>query len=711
MLKNKGNFFILETEHTSLLLQTEGTAGYLYYGERLSDYTGAEGLLAQTGAPLSLFSQWGKTDFREPSLLIRHADGSVVSDFRLRSAKIAKRVLPEGLPASYGEEKCLRLEFIDAAARLKYVLQYVVYADSDTVAVSSFLTNVGKKTVQIERISSLQLELRGCFSFTSFDGAWGCERHRHSRALNGGVCENASFGGSSSHFRNPFVMLSNAGGCYGFNLVYSGNHREIAEEDDWGRTRLITGINPFDFSWELGEGETFFAPEAVMCYGKTEEETGARMRRFVSRHIVREKWREKERPVLVNNWEGTYFSFTREKILAIAQRAAQAGAELFVLDDGWFGRRDDDCSSLGDWTDYSEKTGGLETLADEIRAMGLSFGIWVEPEMISENSELYRKHPEYCMRVPKREPTRMRNQLMLNLADPQVQGFVFRAVSRVITQTKASYVKWDYNRYMTDCFDKGTRGGEYLHRYMLGLYSVLGKLIERYPKVLFEGCASGGGRFDLGMLRYTPQIWTSDNTDARERIAIQAGTAAGYPQSSMGAHVTASPNEQTGNRNSLYTRFCIACGGVLGYESDLSRATEEELREIAAQIAFYKEYRRVLQFGTYHALGESGRWAGFLTAEGGRAVAVVAAFEKRTYQKSLRVSFAGLDARAIYRVSIVQRDCTLREICVASGDLLNKGSVCVDDMFDTERECNPVYTRMFVLEKITKKALDRELRP
>lgn len=712
MLKIKGNYCILETEHVSMVIKAaDERAEYLYFGEKLADYTGLELLEAEGeprgNAPLSVFSQWGKTDFREPSFLVRFSDGSSACDFRLKSAKIANRELFEGLPYSYGEEKCLKLEFADAPSKLRLVLTYTAYPDSDAVCVTASLFNGGKKPVEIENFASVQLEVWGKdFAFTTFDGAWACERTRHTRALNYGKMENASYTGSSSNFHNPFVMLSRKGEAYGVNLVYSGNHRETAETDASGRTRLISGINPFNFSWELGAGETFYAPEAVLAYGKTEEDVSVRMHRFVNRHIVRGKWSKKERPVLVNNWEGTYFDFNEKKILEIAKKGAEVGAELFVLDDGWFGKRDNDRCSLGDWFDYTEKTGGLDKLADGVRALGLSFGIWVEPEMISEDSELYRKHPEYAMRIPRREPTRMRNQLMLNMADSQVQGYVFRAVSKVITLCKASYVKWDYNRFLTDCYDKNTRGGEYYHRYILGLYSVLQKLVERFPNVLFESCASGGARFDLGMLCYMPQTWTSDNTDARDRIFIQSGTAYAYPQSTMGAHVSASPNHQTGNSNALETRFRVACGGLLGYESDLTKCSKEELSQIKNQIAFYKKHRAALQFGQYYRLGDAfGDWTGFISvAEGGvKAVSVVAVPVKRLGEGNIRARFAGLDRKTVYTVSVREPSGEMKEVCTASGDLLNKGSVRLDGIFEetNPRENSfPVYTRMFVFEKV-----------
>ena len=711
MIEQQGNLFLLSTAHTSLLLRADARApGLLYLGKKLAGGWENASLLAPeydgSGGekPCSLFSAWGGTDFREPSLLLRAEDGSAAADFVLRSAEIAPRTPLEGLPSSYGEETCLRLTYEEKRLGVLLALEFTAYEDSDAFTSSCSLKNEGKSTVTIERFASLQLEFWGKdYAFTTFDGDWGCERQKHTRPLNGGKCENASFTGASSPFRAPFTLLTRAGAAVGVNLVYSGNHRTVAESDDMGRTRLIAGINPFSFSWKLRGGETFFAPEAVFAFGHSEREVGLHMRAFVQEHIIRGVWKKRPRPVLVNNWEGTYFSFTRERILNIARAAKEAGAELFVLDDGWFGRRDDDTTSLGDWTDYEEKTGGIASLAEKVRSLGLAFGIWMEPEMVSEKSGLYKAHPEWAMKIPGREPVRMRHQLMLDLTSPAVQDYLVESVSSVLTLTKAAYLKWDYNRRMTDVFGAAP-SGEYYHRYILGLYSVMARLNAAFPDVLFEGCASGGARFDLGILSYMPQIWTSDNTDARERIAIQSGTAACYPQSTMGSHVSASPNHQTGNASALSARFAVAAGGVLGYECDLSALSNEERAAIRDQIVFYKQYREVMQFGSYYPLGDvRGEWAGYCTVSPDKslAVAAVAVLKKRTGVFNLRASFKGLEEDALYRVS-VREGAGTREAGKATGGMLVNGSVRLDGIFEEQdaRSANPVFTRMFVFEKI-----------
>ena len=706
MLSGQGNYFLLSTAHTSMLLFcADGRAEYRYFGELVRDTAGAELLAPEwEGRTLLPCSPWGSTDFREPSLLIRHADGSVASRFVLTGAEIAPRVLPAGLPHACGGGDCLRLTYRDEAAKLVLCLQLMPLEACDAIVSSAWLKNEGEYAVEIERIASLQLELWGKdFSFTTFDGAWGSERQRHTRPLALGKCENASYAGSSSAFHNPFVMLTRPGETYACNLIYSGNHRETAEADDTGRTRLIAGINPFGFSWRVEPGETFYTPEAVLVYAQSPAEASARMRNFVMTHIIPPRWADCERPVLVNNWEGTYFSFTRDKILSIAARARDVGAELFVLDDGWFGKRDSDTCSLGDWQDNAAKTGGLAQLGEKVRAMGLEFGIWMEPEMINEDSDLYRAHPGYAMKVPGRTPVRQRHQLMLNLADERVQNFVVRAVSDVLTRSGATYLKWDFNRHMSDCYGKGVPAGEYFHRYMLGFYRVAAKLAKRFPGVLFEGCAGGGGRFDLGILCYFPQIWASDDTDARMRTDIQRGTSYAYPQSSIGAHVSACPNHQTGDDNTLAARFNVACGGVLGYELDPTKLSEEERAAIARQIAFYKEHRKTLQFGKqYRLCGEGLEGYIAVSKDEASAVAVVNALNVLPGQPDLFVRFKGLNPSCVYEVTRADPAAADGETFSAGGDLLMHGCLPLHGLWEEKlaQHCSGgIVSRMYLFKK------------
>ncbi len=705
MIRKKGQTIRLDTPNTTLVIKAD-TAEYLYYGKKLVSAGGFEAL---SPTPRKIFSQYGENDYTEYGVLIENSDGGFSTCFSFSKSKIlTEKPEIEGLPSSYGEGKTLELKYIDAPTKVCLYLYYTVFDDCDAIAVSSRIVNQAKKEICVRRLASLQLDLLGDYSVVTFEGAWARERQKISRDIVRGVYYNDSKKGMSSHNRNPFVIAEGEEGVYGFNLVYSGNHKEAFERDEQGRTRALVGMNDFMFGWKLAPGETFCAPEAVMCYAPSEDELSLSMHAFVAEHIVRGKWKKKERPVLVNNWEGTYFDFNEEKLLAIARAAKDAGAELFVLDDGWFGKRDDDTSSLGDWTDNADKTGGgLANLADKIRELGLEFGIWVEPEMISEDSELYRSHPNFAMKVPGREPTRLRNQLCLNLADERVQNYVVRSISDVIARSGAAYVKWDYNRSLTDCYAKGVAQGEYFHRYMLGFYRIAAKLTKKFPFVLFEGCAGGGGRFDLGTLCYFPQFWTSDNTDARARLKIQDGTSYGYPQTVMTAHVSACPNHQTGDSNPLETRFNVACGGVLGYELDMSKLSESDFATAARQIEFYKKNRKLFQFGTYYRLGDvfSSDVGGFMVVSRDKscAAAVVSVSGKVLGGPVPRVAFKGLAPSAVYDVTTRPQDNYAAEQAFsAGGDLLMNGGIFLRDLFEdlqSKENSGCLYTRMYLFKK------------
>ena len=699
MIRKKGQFVRIDTPHTTLVLDPErGEA--VYYGEKLG---AACEFAAFAGAGRRIFTVFGRAGGTEHSVALYNADGGTTADFRLSRSRILaeKPALPD-LPSSYGEGKTLELRYTDAPTKVALLLYFTAFEDSDVIAVSAQLCNGSKKPVRLRRLMSLQIDLPGAgYRVHTFEGGWARERHEEVRRLDSGVFVNQWTTGYSSHARNPFVVAEGDRGLFGFNLVYSGNHKEVFECDGILSTRVLIGMNDFLFDWELLPGESFAAPEAVMCYAPDEDALRSRMQAFVSEHIVRGKWKKRERPVLINNWEGTYFDFTEEKLLDLCAAAKEAGMELFVLDDGWFGKRDSDTCSLGDWQDNPKKTGGgLDSLAAKIREQGLAFGIWMEPEMISEDSDLYRAHPNYAMKIPGRVPERQRNQLMLNLADERVQNFIVRSVSDVLTRSGAAYLKWDFNRSMSDCFGKGVAAGEYFHRYMLGYYRVVAKLVKKFPNVLFEGCAGGGGRFDLGILCYFPQIWTSDDTDARMRVDIQRGTSYAYPQSTMGAHVSACPNHQTFDDNPLSARFHVACGGVLGYELDLTKLSAEERAQIIEQVSFYKENRKLLQFGEQHRISGSPAVEGFITVakDASAAIAVVNILQVVPSQPDLFVRFAGLNPSAVYEVTQVGTD----ERFTAGGDLLMKGCLPLRSLWLEKRDksCSGgIISRVYLIKK------------
>jgi len=498
----------------------------------------------------------------------------------------------------------------------------------DAGAGGSCLKPSSENAVRIRRLMSLQLDFDAEeLAFSAFGGAWAREMERREVPLKAGRFVSGSCTGASSNRSNPFCMIhpqgtgQDVGWAYGFNLIYSGNHYECAEVSPYGKVRLVSGINPQGFEWTLGEGGAFEAPEAVMSWsGSGFNGLSQNMHAFARRHIVRGKWRDRERPVLLNSWEAAYMDINEAKLLRLAKAAAGVGVELFVMDDGWFGERNSDRAGLGDWKPNRKKLPhGLKGLADKVKALGLDFGIWVEPEMCNVDSDFYRAHPDWTMDVPGRAHSEGRNQRVIDLANPEAAAAVTEAMKEVFSSADISYVKWDMNRPFTDVYSKylpAGRQGETAHRYICALYGCLKELTEAFPEILFEGCSAGGNRFDLGMLCFFPQIWASDDTDAFERSEIQTGCSYGYPMSAVSAHVSASPNHQTLRRIPHATRFNVAAFGSFGYECDLTAMSEEELAEMKSEIALYKKWRSVFFGGSFYR-GRTYGTAGALAACGG----------------------------------------------------------------------------------------------
>jgi len=638
------NRFLLETDRTTYAFRVlpTGQLEHLYYGRRLTVPEKEDAAFAALSAleekhafqpgnscqydgehpeysldDMRLEASWGgKGDLREPFVELIHPNGGRTSDFRFHDAEIRAGKEPfETLPGSYdadGNVETLVVTLLDAWNAVTLELRYSVFSDKDVITRASKLVNIGSKDVTVLRLLSAELDfdLPG-YVLTTFHGAWAREMQREDRLLSRGKLVNESFTGTSSSRANPFVMLhpaettEDAGDCYASNLIYSGNHYEAVEVSPFGKTRFVTGINPRGFSWNLAPGESFEAPEAVLTYSAEGFNGMSRnMHRFVREHVVRGAWKKKERPVLLNSWEAAYFNISESKLLRLAKAAKDVGVELFVMDDGWFGERNSDRSSLGDWRANPKKLpNGLSGLSEKIRSLGLDFGIWVEPEMVSVDSELYRAHRDWAMDIPGTNHSEGRNQRILDLANPEVRDYIISAMTKVFTDARVTYVKWDMNRPFSDVYSKylpPERQGEVFHRYVLGLYRVMEELTKRFPDILFEGCAAGGNRFDLGILSYFPQIWASDDTDPVCRASIQTGYSYGYPMSTVSAHVSASPNHQTLRRTPLETRFNVAAFGILGYELNLCDASPAELKAIRAQIALYKEWRSVLQFGDFY---------------------------------------------------------------------------------------------------------------
>ena len=523
----------------------------------------------------------------------------------------------QGLPATYVEKddeaETLVVTLKDPLTALTAELSYTLFADRPVLAASIRYVNNGTEALTLDQAGSFCLNLPGRYDLLHLHGAWGKERHVERVAPAVLTRSISSARGASGHEHNPFAALccpettEFEGECFGVNLVYSGDFAIQVEESPYNQTRLTAGLNPRTFRWQLLPGEALQAPEAVVVWSA--EGLNGMSQAYHSLYrtrLCRGAWRDRERPILINNWEATYFKFNHEKIMQIARTAADVGIELFVLDDGWFGKRDNDDCSLGDWVvDRKKLPDGLEALAKDINALGMRFGLWFEPEMVSPDSDLYRAHPDWCLHAEGRRRSQARQQLILDMGRTEVQDYVIDAVSAVLKSAPISYVKWDMNRNFKEAGSAvlpAAQQGEVAHRYMLGLYRVLEAITSAFPEVLFESCSGGGGRFDAGMLYYMPQTWTSDDTDAMERLFIQYGTSMCYPCSAMGAHVSAVPNHQSGRVTAMRTRGDVALGGNFGYELDLSLQTPGDLEEIRRQVAMVKQIRRTTQQGTFTRL-------------------------------------------------------------------------------------------------------------
>lgn len=562
---------------------------------------------------------YGTTDFRHPAIEIKQNNGSNISNFCYKSHSISSgKPKLAGLPATYtendNEAQTLTIVLEDELTHVQVELLYTLFAQGGIIARSAKITNNGAETVHLTTAMSLCLDLPDCdYEWLQFSGSWARERHLKVRKLEQGITSVESTRGASSHEHNPFVILKrpstdeNKGEAIGFSLVYSGNFLAQAEVDTHDVTRVLIGINPFCFDWKLATGGSFQTPEAVMVYTADGlNDLSQTYHKLYQKRLARGYWRDRPRPILINNWEATYFDFNEDKLVKIAQKAKECGVELFVLDDGWFGKRTSDTAGLGDWVPNTDLLpNGITGLSHRIEELGMKFGLWIEPEMTNMNSDLYRAHPDWILHVPGRHPSECRHQYVLNYSRPEVVDYIYNMLAKILTEGKVSYIKWDMNRYITECYSvalPADQQGEVFHRYILGVYSLYERLTTNFPHILFESCASGGARFDPGLLYYAPQGWTSDDSDAVERLKIQYGTSYCYPVSSMGSHVSVIPNHQIYRNTPLHTRANVAYFGTFGYELDLNKLTAEEQEEVKEQIKFMKQYREVIQFGTFYRL-------------------------------------------------------------------------------------------------------------
>ena len=628
----EGNLFHLRNDRISyiFLVMPENVLAHIYFGRRLRRVDPDQVLRsAGSGDTYNFtvqqcgldrlpqeFPSFGLGDQREGALRVENADGSGAVDLRFVSALIEEgKPALDGLPATFGGScQTLRITLRDQQTNLQAELSYTVFDDCDAIARSVRLTNLSLADIKITGIMSLCMDLKNDgWDFITLSGAWGRERNVIRRPLVPGFQGVATRCGASSLQQSPFLALArketteSQGEAIGAALVYSGNFKAQAAVYWNDSVRLSLGINDTDFSWALAPGEAFQAPEAVLVYSR--EGLDGMSRQFHAlweNHLLPRRWAKAPRPVLLNSWEAAYFDIDEEKLVSIAKSAADAGMELFVVDDGWFGRRDDDTTSLGDWQpDKNKLPGGLGRLADRVRALGLQFGIWMEPEMVSPDSDLYRAHPDWAIHIPGRAGITGRHQFILDMSRKDVQDFVVQAVSSTIRDSKAAYVKWDMNRNFTNIGSAALPPEQQMelpHRYILGLYAVMERLVKAFPNVLFEGCSSGGGRFDPGMLYYVPQFWCSDNTDALCRCRIQYGTSMFLPPSAMGSHLSAVPNHQTGRITPIDTRFAVALGGCFGYELDPRKLTADEQEAMKQQVQYARDTEECRQQGLFYRL-------------------------------------------------------------------------------------------------------------
>jgi alpha-galactosidase len=610
----------------------------------------------------------GTGDYREPCLMIRDKSNASTVDLKFKDVKVTDgKPKLQGLPATFGDDNNCETAVItleDDFTGLRAELIYTVFEKLDVITRSVKLTNISDENIGITRLLSACVDFcHADFDMITLNGSWARERIVSRAKLHHGKQSIDSVKGESSHQSNPFFALvshnadENIGQAYGFNLIYSGDFFAQAEVTQHRCTRALIGINPFDFEWLLTPGESFTAPEAVMVYSNTG--IGQMSRNFhdlYRNHLIRSVWNKRERPVLINNWEATYFNFDADKLYDIAKKASRSGIDMLVMDDGWFGHRDSDNSSLGDWVIYKKKfPNGLKKLVDDVNALGMKFGIWFEPEMVSPDSDLFRLHPDWAIQIKGRELTQSRGQYVLDFSNPEVRENIKSQMKAVLDSANIEYIKWDMNRQITEAastYLPKERQREIRHRYVLGVYELMEWLVSSYPHILLENCSGGGARFDPGMLYFSPQIWCSDNTDAIERLATQYGTSLCYPVSSIGSHVSDCPNHTVGRTTPFSTRGNVAMAGTFGYELDITKIAEAD--EIPAQIARYKKYSHIMRDGDQFRLPPEGNNTGrydafiFVTKDKSEALFTFVQILNRPNAFPYMVCLRGLDPDSDY---------------------------------------------------------------
>lgn len=732
--RKKDTFHLYNSEISYIItVLPNGQLGQLYFGKTIHEQDDYSYLLEMCSRPMSScvseennrfsmehirqeYGVFGTTDYRMPATEILQKNGSRISDFQFAGYRVeCGKPKLEGLPATYveneNEASTLVLNLCDRVTGINLELFYTIFRDGGIITRSARFSNCGSNEVHLCTAMSLCMDLPDSnYEWIQFSGAWARERYPKKRHLEQGIQSVGSLRGCSSHNHNPFVILKRPatdefqGEAIGFSLIYSGNFLAQAEVDAYDTTRFLMGIHPAEFDWKLNPGEKFQTPEAVMIYtDRGLNHLSQTFHRLYQKRLARGNFRDKERPILINNWEATYFNFDEAALLEIAAKAKECGVELFVLDDGWFGERNGEHSGLGDWVVNTAKLPrGIKGLSEKIKDMGMMFGLWFEPEMVNKDSALYRNHPDWIIQTPERNNSHGRFQYVLDFSRREVVDYIYEMMSAILEDAEISYIKWDMNRCITECYSAALpadQQGEVYHRYILGVYDLYERLTTSFPDVLFESCASGGGRFDPGLLYYAPQGWTSDNTDAVERLKIQYGTSYCYPVSSMGSHVSASPNHQVHRKTPLYTRANVAYFGTFGYELDLNTLTEGEQEEIREQIRFMKKYRRLIQFGTFYRLQSpfDSNTAGWMTVSDDKTQAVVGWYKilNGTNQPYTRMYLKGLDPERKYRIKGNER-------LYYGDELMNCGLITTDASAgnsgsDSRQSCD-FDSRLFVIE-------------
>jgi len=684
------NSFKLDTDNTSYVIgivDSEGFIGHAYYGAKIPN-DNVTYLMRTNENPLvpslngrdrssfldtfpTEFSGNNVGDYRESSINIRDKNGASGIQLLYRGYRIINgKPKIKGLPATFSDEMnamTLEIDVEDVNLGVKGTLSYSIFNNSDAITRSIRIKNVSDNTIYLDKLMSMCMDMDDDdYRMLVLHGSWARERHIEYRKIGHGKQSVSSIRGESSHQEHPFIALvgenttQSYGDVYGFNFVYSGNFLGQVEKNQFNSLRVVMGIHPENFGFKLDTGDEFYSPEVVMVY--TNQGLGHMTRTYhdlYRNHLIRSSYLRKPRPILINNWEATYFDFDNEKLLDIARTAKECGIEMLVMDDGWFGNRKDDNSSLGDWwVNETKIKGGLKKLVEDVNEIGLKFGIWFEPEMISPDSRLYRQHPDWAIAIPGRIPCRSRNQYVLDITRKEVRDYAYNCVAKILKSANIEYVKWDMNRQLTDissaCLE-ADRQGELMHRYILALYEMQERLIVEFPNLLLENCSGGGARFDPGMLYYSPQIWCSDDTDAIERLSIQEGTALIYPLSTMGAHVSVCPNHTVGRVTPFETRGNVALAGTFGYELDVTKLSEEDKEAIPQQIATYRMFNKLIREGDYYRLAsysENNYYDCYQVVSKDKSEALITFVQvlNQPNMHSIKIKLQGLDDNKIYKI-------------------------------------------------------------